>query len=100
MKHIVNIINQVFEIEKKIQAQPAVNIQRQVERIKSELNEMGYFYHNPLHEKYDETRTDCEANIVGKLKKSMTITDVIKPVIHQSEGTAKKIIQKAIVVVE
>src|SRR5215213_10805651 len=100
MKQIINIINQVFEIEKKLQSQPSVNIQRNLERIKSELNEMGYHYHSPLHEKYDETRTDCEANIVGELKKKMTITDVIKPVVHHSEGAAKKIIQKAIVVVE
>ena len=100
MKHIVNIINQVFEIEKKLTAGNAVNIQRNLDRIKAELNEMGYDYHNPLHEKWDDTRTDCEANIAGDLKKKMIITEVIKPVVHQKDAGGKKIIQKAIVVVE
>lgn len=100
MKQIVNIINQVFEIEKKLLAQPTVTIQRNVDRIKAELEAMGYQYHNPLHEKYDETRTDCEANIVGALKQKMVITDVIKPVVHHTGEGGKKIIQKAIVVVE
>lgn len=100
MKQIVNIINQVFEIEKKLQNQPGSSIQRNIDRIKAELNDMGYQYHSPLHEKYDETRTDCEASLAGRLKSKMIITEVIKPIIHQTEGTEKKIIQKAIVVAE
>ncbi len=98
MKNIVNIINQVFEIEKKSAAAPP--IQRHVDRIKSELEAMGYAYHNPIHEKWDETRTDCEASISGTLKPKMLITEVIKPVIHQVQDGNKKLIQKAIVVVE
>lgn len=97
MKNIVNIINQVFEIEKKT---AGGNINRNLDRIKTELEELGYFYHNPSGEKWDETRTDCEANITGKLRSKMIITDVVKPLIHQTENGAKKIIQKAIVVVE
>lgn len=100
MKQIINIINQVYEIEKKLQSQPGSSIQRNIDRIKAELNDMGYQYHSPLHEKYDETRTDCEANLVGKLKNKMIITEVIKPIIHQTDGSGKKIIQKAIVVAE
>lgn len=100
MKQIVNIINQVFEIEKKLSAQGAPSLGRHVERIKQELNDMGYDYHNPIHEKWDETRTDCEASIAGTLKKKMVITDVIKPVVHKADESGKKIIQKAIVVVE
>ena len=99
MKQIVNIINQVFEIEKKLGNSPS-NIQRNIDRIKAELSDMGYDYHNPLHEKWDETRTDCEASVAGALKSKMLITEVIKPVVHQTEGGGKKIIQKAIVVVE
>lgn len=100
MKHIVNIINQVFEIEKKLSANGSPSIQRNLDRIKAELSDMGYDYHNPVHEKWDETRTDCEASVTGTLKNKMVITDVIKPVVHQKEGSGKKIIQKAIVVVE
>src|ERR1700694_3471240 len=100
MKQIVNIINQVFEIEKKLQAQHSPALQRNVDRIRAELSDLGYQYHDPLHEKYDETRTDCEASISGELKRKMTITEVIKPVVHQVTEGGRKIIQKAIVVVE
>ncbi len=100
MKQIVNIINQVFEIEKKLAAGSTPGIQRNIERIKAELGEIGYEYHNPLHEKWDETRTDCEANIAGTLRSKMVITEVIKPVVRCKEEGGKKIIQKAIVVVE
>ena len=100
MKHIINIINQVFEMEKKLAAGGAPSFQRNLDRIKAELSEMGYDFHNPVHEKWDETRTDCEANVSGTLKNKMVITEVIKPVVHQKEGGTKKIIQKAIVVVE
>ena len=100
MKQIINIINQVFEIEKKSGANSASNIQRHIDRIKAELAELGYDYHNPVNEKWDETRTDCEANVAGSLKNKMLITEVIKPVVHQRTDGAKKIVQKAIVVVE
>ena len=100
MKQIINIINQVFEIEKKSGTNGASNIQRHLDRIKAEFAELGYDYHNPLNEKWDETRTDCEANVAGSLKNKMLITEVIKPVVHQKTDGAKKIIQKAIVVVE
>jgi hypothetical protein len=100
MKQIINIINQVFEMEKKLQAQSPPTFQRNIERIKSELSDMGYEYHNPLHEKYDDTRTDCEASVVGPLKKKMVITDVIKPIVRRSDDGVKKIVQKGIVVVE
>jgi hypothetical protein len=100
MKQIVNIINQVFEVEKKLGTQQAGNIQRNLDRIKSELSELGFQYHNPLHEKWDETRTDCEANIVGKIRTKMVIADVIKPIVYQTDNSVKKIVQKAIVVVE
>lgn len=98
MKQIINIINQVFEIEKK--SGSSSNIQRHVDRIKAELNDMGYDYYNPIHEKWDETRTDCEASVTGTLKSKMLIAEVIKPVVHRKEDGSKKIIQKAIVVVE
>ena len=100
MKQIVNIINQVFEIEKKLSVNGSSNIQRNLDRIKAELSDMGYDFHSPMHEKWDETRTDCEASVAGTLKSKMLITEVIKPVVHQKEGGGKKIIQKAIVVVE
>jgi len=100
MRQVVNIINQVFEIEKKLSgAQANGSIQRNIDRIKNELEEMGYSFHNPINEKYDPTRTDCEANITGSGSGKLVITEVIKPVIRNTNDGENKIIQKAIVVV-
>ncbi|MDB5251525.1 MAG: hypothetical protein JWP27_694 [Flaviaesturariibacter sp.] len=99
MKNIIAIINQVFEIEKKTAAAGTVNIGRQLERIRSEIEALGYAWHNPLHEKWDETRTDCEASITGTLKARMLITDVIKPIVHQTGTGGKTVVQKAVVIV-
>lgn len=100
MKPLINIINQIFEIEKKLTAAGGVNVQRNVERIKTELREMGYTWHNPLHEGWDETRTDCEAGISGSLKPKMRITEVLKPIVHYTENGGQRLVQKAVVVVE
>ena len=99
MKNIIAIINQVFEIEKKTAASGTVNIGRQLERIRSEIEALGYAWHSPLHEKWDETRTDCEASITGTLRPRMLITDVIKPIVHQAGADGKTVVQKAIVIV-
>lgn len=97
MKPIINIINQVFEIEKK---GAGAAIDRNLSRIKAELENLGYSYHNPAGETWNETRTDCEASISGAVKAKMTVTEVIKPVVYQWADGQKKIVQKAIVVVE
>ncbi len=99
MKQLINIINQVFEMEKKLLLTPQPSIQRNLERIKNELADMGYSYHNPINEKYEYTRTDCEASITGKPSGNMVITEVIKPIIHSSNG-GLKLVQKAVVIVE
>ena len=100
MKPLINIINQIFDIEKKLAAGSAANLQRNVDRMKAELAEMGYAWHDPLLEKWDETRTDCEAGISGTLKSKMLITEVLKPIVHYTENGGKKLVQKAVVVVE
>ncbi|RYY94278.1 MAG: hypothetical protein EOO11_18215 [Chitinophagaceae bacterium] len=97
MKPLINIINQLFEMEKKLQG--TTPVQRHLERIRHELDELGYSWHDPSGEKYDPTRTDCEASITGSLRDRMTITEVIKPVIHQKQEGSNKIVQKAVVLV-
>jgi hypothetical protein len=93
----IKIINQVFEMEKKVAAKPDLaSLQRNIDRIKASLEALQIAYHNPLGEKYSETRTDCEANIVGDLKGDLVIADVIKPVIFESAV----IVQKAVVLVQ
>jgi hypothetical protein len=98
---LIKIINQVFEMEKKVAAKPEMgSLQRNIDRIKTALEEMGLTYHNPAGEKYNETRTDCDASITGELKKDMVIADVVKPVIFETGGSGKIIIQKAVVLVQ
>jgi hypothetical protein len=61
---------------------------------------MGYTWHNPMGEKYAETRTDCEASISGRISDKMIINQVIKPVIYKQEEGTRMLVQKAIVIVE
>ncbi len=101
MNHFVQIINQLAEIEHKLkQENREVKFERNFNRISSILEEEGYKYSYPLGEKYTETRTDCEANIVGKEAKNMIITQVIKPIIYKKEPEGWILIQKGIVLVE
>ncbi|GAA4342120.1 hypothetical protein [Flaviaesturariibacter amylovorans] len=97
MKPLINIINQLHEIEKKLP--DGGSIGRHLERIRHELEALGYSWHAPTGEKWDATRTDCEASITGTLRDRMVITDVIKPVIHQEQEGTRRIVQKAVVVV-
>jgi hypothetical protein len=98
---ITTIINQLFELENKLkQEQIADKFERNFIRIKQTFEEDGYTYHNPIGEKYTETRTDCEASITGSLGNNMKIVQVIKPIIHQLENGKSSILQKGIVIVE
>ncbi|MFL5729320.1 MAG: hypothetical protein ACJ75J_07515 [Cytophagaceae bacterium] len=97
----IQILNQIFEIEKKIAENEALQkIERNIRRIKNCLEESGIIYHDPLGEDYNETRTDCEASIVGTSSENLKIVEVIKPIIRKKEGQQTSIIQKAIVIVE
>ena len=109
----LNLLNQVFEIEKKASKLEEPNsIERNVRRIKSLFEEglpvtvghaavkLSLVYHDPAGESYDETRTDCEASIAGDSAENLRIIEVIKPVIRvQGEGIISRIVQKAVVVV-
>ena len=95
----IRIINQLFELEKKIQrSADAATLQRPVDRIKEALTELGYQSHNPLGEPCNETRTDLEVNIVGNEVRDLVVTDVIKPIIFYKEGDKTTILQKGIVI--
>lgn len=110
----LDLINQVFEIEKKVLNLKEDNsILRNVNKLKilfeeeffkTESKSHGFIYHNPIGESYNETRTDCEASIAGKDSNDLFIVDVVKPIIfyHYIENgtTYKTIVQKGIVVAE
>ena len=98
---LLKIVNQLFDMEKKIEIlSDNTSLQRNIRRIKTALAEMNIEYHNPYGEKWDETRTDCEATISGTSTKKLRITEVIKPIITQKEGAFQQIIQKGVVIVE
>lgn len=105
----LDLINQIFEIEKKVNnLQEENSIQRNINKIKGNLEDglygdTGISYHNPLGETYTDTRTDCEATISGTGIENLEIIEVIKPIIYYSkrnnDGVSKKIVQPAVVIV-
>jgi hypothetical protein len=99
-KNLINIINQIAEIERKSNKDELHQIIRHIDRIKNDLFELGFSYRFPLGEKYDETRTDCEASIVGDSTNNLVITKVIKPLIIQEDQGYQIILQRANVIVE
>jgi TolA-binding protein len=109
-KYFLDLINQIFEIEKKLSnIQETNSIQRNLNKLKDLLeNEIstqsgeqgGFIYHNPIGEVYNETRTDCEASIAGSSTDNLFITEVIKPIIRYKKGGLNIIVQKAVVVAE
>lgn len=102
LKQHLNIINQFFEIEKKLSSGPAGlgSLDRNFERIKRFFEEMGYQIHNPAGEAYSETRTDCEASIAGDSVENLRIKEVIKPVVIFLQHGQPSIVQKGVVIVE
>lgn len=106
-KHLLFILNQLFEIENKLKNIKEPNsIQRNIDRMKDyfETNALtdgqGLIYHNPLGESYNETRADCEASISGNSHENLEIIEVLKPIIYFKYGNTQTIIQKAIVIVQ
>lgn len=105
-KVLIDLLNEVFEIEKKADRVDEKNsIERNVEKIKGlirkeTINGAEVFYENPLGEKYDETRTDCEASIAGESAENLIITEVIKPIIRLKKDGISHIEQKGVVIVE
>ena len=101
MNTIVSIINQVYELQQRIQSMPdAAQFERNFSRLQHTFEEEGFIIRDPLHETYSESRTDYEASIVGDPAAKMTITRVLKPAVYQRNGQDLRLIQKAIVIVE
>ncbi len=94
MKHLYEVVNQLSALENKLSN--TEEYQRYFVRCRQSFAEMGISYFTPLNEKYNETRTDVEANITGTETKNMVITQVIKPIIIH-DGI---IVQRGIVIVE
>ena len=98
---VIQLINQLVEVRRKIAEENLEKkFERNFERFFSLLEEEGFICQYPLGEKYDATRTDCEASIAGKTSKNMVITEVIKPAIYKKNAGSVALIQKAVVIVE
>lgn len=101
MSNFIQLINQLVEIQQKlIQDNVYERYERNVNRINSILEEEGFLYKYPLGESYTDSRTDCQANIVGKEDKNMVITQVIKPIVYKKETNGIVLVQKGIVIIE
>lgn len=106
MSSIPKIINQVFEIKHKLQEigteHPSFsgNFDRNLNRLFSIFEEEGFIIQDPTNEPYSESRTDCEASIVGKPSSKMKISKTLKPVIYQKTGASLQLVQKGVVIVE
>lgn len=94
-----NIINQLFEIEAKLNGDTAKSVQRNFERLYHELEQMGYKVVNPLGQKYDERDISIEANVLTN-SNNAKIVKVLKPAIYQKIDETYTLVQKAIVIAE
>ncbi len=113
LRPFLDLLNQVFEIEKKVAALTEPNsIGRNLNRMRSwferelvftsggQPTTFSFTYRNPLGEAYNETRTDCDASIAGGSAENLVITEVIKPIVWLSlNGQPSSIVQQAVVVV-
>ena len=104
-KIYIDLLDQVFEIEKKVANLTESNsISRNVLRLKEIFEQLepdgGLIYHNPIGEPYNETRTDIEASIAGNSADNLVITEVIKPIVRYRKGGITLVVRKGVVVTE
>jgi hypothetical protein len=97
----LQIINQLFEMQARLkEAHMTTNFERNFKRLFNIFEEEGYLIQDPTGEAYQETRTDCEVSISGRVGPKMKITRTIKPVIYLKKDGNLLLQQKAVVIVE
>ena len=110
-KPYFELLDQLFEIERKLEnIEESNSISRNLNKMKdifetnlfssSTSSEIGFTYHNPIGESYNETRLDLEASIAGNSTENLIIKEVIKPIIRYKSGGSTLIARKGVVVVE
>jgi hypothetical protein len=109
-KPYFELLDQIFEVERKLEKiQEENSISRNINRMKDIFGtlfssasgtDVGFTYHDPIGEQYNETRLDVEASIAGVSTENLIITEVIKPIIRCKSGGSTWIARKGIVVVE
>jgi hypothetical protein len=73
---------------------------RPIEKLKEafDTDEVQFITENPIHQKYDITRTDVEATITGMEHEGLEISEVLKPIIKVRFRGHSQIIQKGVVI--
>jgi hypothetical protein len=109
-KPYFELLDQLFEIERKLEnIQESNSISRNLNKMKdifesrlsnSSSADIGFTYHNPIGEPYNETRLDLEASIAGNSTEDLIVKEVIKPIIRYRYGAESRIARKGVVVVE
>ena len=110
-KSYFEILDQLFEVERKLENIVETNsISRNLNKMKdifetnlfssSTSSDIGFTYHNPIGESYNETRLDVDASIAGNSTENLIIKEVIKPIIRYKSGGSTLIARKGVVVVE
>lgn len=106
-KFYLDLINQLFELEKKLGEQTENRaIARPLGRMKRLLEESlpnqsaGLFVHDPFGEKYSDTRTDVDASIAGQGTGQLRIVEVLKPIIYLRGEGVNRIVQRGVVIAE
>jgi len=102
-KWALTLLNQLFEIEKKLSSSEASDPRsclRNIDKIKYALEEQGLFYEDPTGQPFQETRTDLEVTISGSGTDNLRVVEVIKPIIREGTRDLSRVSQKGIVVVE
>lgn len=102
-KWALTLMNQLFEIEKKLSAtdkSDPSNCLRNVTKIKEALQEQGIFYEDPIGQSFKDTRTDLDATISGEGTENLKVVEVIKPIIREGSSEYSRVTQKGIVIVE
>lgn len=109
-KPYFELLDQLFEIERKLENIKEENsIMRNLNKMRdifesrlsnSSSADIGFNYHNPIGEPYNETRLDLDASIAGNSSENLFITEVIKPIIRYKSGGSTLIARKGVVVVE
>jgi hypothetical protein len=100
-KYVMTVLNQIFEIETRAGVvEDLQKISRSIEKIKSafDSDEMKFVIESPLNQKYDITRTDVAATIVGSDHENLEITEVFKPIIKIRVAGVSRVIQKGVVI--
>lgn len=104
-KLYIDLLDQIFEIEKKVERLTEANsIGRNISRLKEMFEQLepdgGLTYQNPIGEPYKESRTDLEASIAGNSADNLVIMEVIKPIVRYRKGGVTLIVRKGVVVAE